>query len=94
VATALALLIFLQFVVSFGRYGRRAARESFAPSPHCWRWPICGDAMKKERVTEDEALSAIRSAGGSDVADVASLVLESDGTISATLQTGTDKPPL
>lgn len=46
---------------------------------------FCSDAMRHERVTKDEAVSAIRSAGGRDVKDVAFLVLESDGTIYASL---------
>lgn len=45
--------------------------------------------MKRQRVTEAEVLSAIRSSGGKDVSDVQFLVLESDGTISAALLSGT-----
>jgi uncharacterized membrane protein YcaP (DUF421 family) len=43
-------------------------------------------AMRRQRVTEDEALSAVRAAGGTDITNVNLLVLESDGTISASLR--------
>jgi uncharacterized membrane protein YcaP (DUF421 family) len=39
-------------------------------------------AMRKERVTEEEALAALRAAGVADVAEVEALVLETDGTFS------------
>ncbi|WMT87804.1 DUF421 domain-containing protein [Pelagibacterium sp. 26DY04] len=42
--------------------------------------------MKRERVTHDEALSAVRAAGGQDISSVRYLFLESDGTISAALR--------
>ena len=42
----------------------------------------------QELHTEDEALSAVRAAGGRGVEDVASLILESDGTLSTVLRDG------
>ncbi|WP_073975848.1 DUF421 domain-containing protein [Erythrobacter donghaensis] len=39
-------------------------------------------AMRQERVTEDEILAVIRSAGVTRVEDVAAVVLETDGTLS------------
>lgn len=39
-------------------------------------------AMRQERVTEDEILAVIRSAGVARVEDVAAVVLETDGTLS------------
>lgn len=95
-ATALALLIFLQFTVTFWSTRSKVFAQAIRSEPTLLARAgrFCGDAMNKERVTEDEALSAIRSAGGRDVADVAFLVLESDGTISASLQLGTDEPAL
>lgn len=41
--------------------------------------------MRKERITESEVLSAIRSSGGLQVMDADLVTLESDGTISVLL---------
>jgi uncharacterized membrane protein YcaP (DUF421 family) len=40
------------------------------------------DAMRAERVTEDEILAAIRSAGHMDPAEIALVTLETDGSMS------------
>jgi len=42
--------------------------------------------MMHERVTEDEVHSAVRAAGGENLAKVESVILESDGTISVLLK--------
>lgn len=42
--------------------------------------------MKRERITPEDALGAVRAAGGRDVADVETLILESDGSISTALR--------
>lgn len=74
-ATALALLIFAQYLVA--SFSVRSEPALLARNG-----AFCDQAMKRERVTQDEAISAIRSQGGHSVAQVESLVLESDGTIS------------
>ena len=83
-ASALALLIFLQFLVTFWsvRSSRFASALRSEPTLLVRNGQFCSGAMKRERITEDEALSAVRSAGGSDVARVDLLILESDGTLS------------
>ena len=48
---------------------------------------FCAAAMKRERITQDEALSAVRSSGGKDIAEVKALILESDGTLSVVMRT-------
>lgn len=89
-ALALALLIFMQFLVTYASVrSRRFARIIRSePTLLARDGAYCLDAMKRERITRDEALSAIRSAGGENVASIAYLVLESDGTISAALRAG------
>lgn len=84
-AAALGLLILLQFLVTFMsvRSTRFAAAVRSEPTLLARSGSYSRGAMKRERITESEALSAIRSAGGHDVEDVDYLVLESDGTISA-----------
>jgi uncharacterized membrane protein YcaP (DUF421 family) len=83
-ATALALLIVLQFLVTFWsvRSARFASALRSEPTLLVRRGQFCNDAMKRERITEDEALSAVRAAGGNDTEQVDSLILESDGTLS------------
>ena len=44
------------------------------------------EAMKDERITEDELISAVRANGGSGIEEVAFLVLESDGSLSVSLK--------
>ena len=89
-ATALALLIAMQFVVTFisVRSERFAKIVRSEPALLVRDGAFCRAAMKRERITEDEALSAIRAAGGRGVEDVASLILESDGTLSTVLRDG------
>jgi uncharacterized membrane protein YcaP (DUF421 family) len=87
-ALALALLIGMQYLVTF-----LSVRSSFlANAVRSEPTLLARDgyffevAMRRERVTEDEALSAVRAAGGTEIASVKLLVLESDGTISASLR--------
>lgn len=89
-ATALALLIAMQFVVTFisVRSERFAKIVRSEPALLVRDGAFCRAAMKRERSTEDEALSAVRAAGGRGVEDVASLILESDGTLSTVLRDG------
>lgn len=89
-ATALALLIAMQFVVTFisVRSERFAKIVRSEPALLVRDGVFCRAAMKRERITEDEALSAVRAAGGRGVEDVASLILESDGTLSTVLRDG------
>lgn len=89
-ATALALLIAMQFIVTFisVRSERFAKIVRSEPALLVRDGAFCRAAMKRERITEDEALSAVRAAGGRGVEDVASLILESDGTLSTVLRDG------
>ncbi|MFN3912965.1 DUF421 domain-containing protein [Hyphomonas sp.] len=88
-AAALAVLILAQFVVTYAS----VRSDSFAdlirsePSLLAHAGVFCTHTMRRERVTEDEALSAIRDHGGSDVTHVEHLFLESDGTLSVILRT-------
>ncbi|MBT3069848.1 DUF421 domain-containing protein [Rhodomicrobium sp. Az07] len=87
-ATALALLIFLQFLVASlsvrsPRFARLVRSEPTLLARH---GAFCEAAMRQARITEDEALSAVRSSGGRQISDVETLILESDGTISASLR--------
>lgn len=86
-AVALGLLILMQFLVTFASVRWRPFAQAVRSEPTLLArgGAFCSEAMKRERVTQDEVLSAIRSSGGRDVADVSYLVLESDGSISCSL---------
>lgn len=83
-ATALALLLSLQFLVTFSsvRSKRFAKAVRSDPTLLVRAGNYCENAMKQERITHDEVMSAARSAGASDVGQVDYAVLEGDGTIS------------
>lgn len=86
-AAALAFLIVAQFVVTFisVRWPAFADAVRSEPALLARDGRFCETAMRRERVTRDEALSAIRSNGGRRVEDVETLILESDGTLSVKL---------
>jgi uncharacterized membrane protein YcaP (DUF421 family) len=92
-ALALGLLIAMQFIVTFFSVRSRGFAQAIRSEPTLLArdGEFCHDAMKRERITQDEALSAIRSAGGQGIGSVSHLVLESDGTISAALRGSGEK---
>lgn len=85
---ALALLIGAQYLVTYTsvRSTRFAGVVRSEPALLVKDGQILESAMRRERITHDEALSAVRSNGGAGISDVAFLVLESDGTISVKLR--------
>jgi len=87
-AVALALLISAQYLVTFFSVRSKmfAAAVRSEPTLLVRNGELCQKAMKRERVTADEALSAIRSQGGRSISEVESLILESDGTMSVSFR--------
>lgn len=81
---ALALLICLQYIVAWttvrSQWVERVVKSEPALLVH--RGRILESALRRERVTQEEVLSAIRAQGMSALADVAAVVLETDGTFS------------
>ena len=86
-AVALGLLILMQFLVTFVSVRSPSFAKTVRSEPTllAHNGEFCDEAMKRERITREEALSAVRSAGGQDIESVRHMVLESDGTISAAL---------
>lgn len=87
-ASALALLIAVQYVVTFTsvRSERIARFIRSEPALLIHEGVVCEGVMRRERITVSEATAAVRSAGGIHLQDAKFLVLESDGTLSATLR--------
>ncbi|TGD61724.1 DUF421 domain-containing protein [Tabrizicola sp. WMC-M-20] len=85
---ALALLIFLQFAVAFVsvRSPKFAGLVRSEPTLLARNGAFCQGSMMQSRITEHEALSAVRSSGGRSLADVETLILESDGTLSVSFR--------
>lgn len=86
-ATAIATLLALQYVVTAAsvRSGRFARIIRSEPSLLVRDGAWCRDAMNRERLTEDEVLSAVRNAGSRDLAPVEYVILEGDGSLSVGL---------
>lgn len=81
---AFLLLVLLQFIVAAlsVRFGWVEAVAKSEPSALLVDGVIDERALRRERVTRDEVLSAVRSSGIGDLAAVAAVVLETDGSFS------------
>jgi uncharacterized membrane protein YcaP (DUF421 family) len=88
--TAFALLIILQFVVAWLSCRSRAFNRIVKNEPVLLvrSGQMLADAMRKERVTEEEVLQAIRNQSVASLADVEALVLETDGSMSVISSVG------
>jgi uncharacterized membrane protein YcaP (DUF421 family) len=82
--TALALLIGLQFLVSWLSVHSRSMRTLVRSQPRLllYRGVFLEDAMRRERVTRSEVNQALRTGGFADASAVLAVVLETDGTFS------------
>jgi uncharacterized membrane protein YcaP (DUF421 family) len=81
---AFLLLVSLQYVVAWlsTRSGRVDTLVKAQPSLLLLRGEFLDRAMRAQRVTHREILSALRSSGVGKVEDAYAVVLESDGTLS------------
>ena len=81
---AFALLIFLQFLVTSLSIRSKRFEHWIKAEPqllyHDGRFLT--DAMRRERVTEDEVKAAMRQQGHDDAVGVSAVVLETDGSMS------------
>jgi uncharacterized membrane protein YcaP (DUF421 family) len=83
-ATAFLTLIGLQWIVAFASVrSRRVARIVRSEPQLLMRdGEVCAEALRRERVTREELMTVIRSSPTSDPAEVAAVILESDGSFS------------
>lgn len=84
---ALALLISLQYAVAYASVRSKSIAKLVRSEPTLLarQGAFCDAQMKEARVTQNEALSAVRASGGRHLKDVETLILESDGTLSVSL---------
>ena len=89
---ALALLIALQFVITWlsVRSPRFQDMIKAEPTLLLTRGRFLDGALKAERITREEVLAAMRAEGVPDIARVAAVVLETDGSISIISGTADD----
>jgi uncharacterized membrane protein YcaP (DUF421 family) len=82
--TALSMLVLLQFIITWLSV-RFEWFDSIVKSDHkvlFYKGEFMSHAMKKERVTKEEILAAIRQKGFLDEEEIACVVLESSGRLS------------
>ncbi len=89
-ALALALLIGLQFLITWSSVRLRWVRRLVTgePSLLLHHGKTLPDALRRARVTTDEVEAAVRSAGVSALEDVEAVVLETDGSFSVIRRRG------
>jgi uncharacterized membrane protein YcaP (DUF421 family) len=83
-AGALALLVALQFVATWLSVRWKPLRSLLKSTPTLVlrQGELLTDAMRRQRVTDNEIYQAIRQQGIGDLSAVAAVVLETDGTFS------------
>lgn len=83
-ALALALLIALQFAITWSSVRARWVRRLVTGDPALlvYRGEMLPDALRRARVTEDEVRAALRGASVASLTDVEAVVLETDGSFS------------
>ena len=88
-ATAFAVLIGLQFVITFLSVRIKAFSNLVKAEPRLLLLDgqFLDDALKSERVTRGEVRSAARSSGAASLSQVHAIVLETDGSLSV-MQSG------
>lgn len=95
VVTIFAVLLGLQYVVSFGTQRLKWFEKLVKADPTLLviRGEMVDKAMDKERIPEAEVLQAARSAGFPNLGDVAAMILETDGSFSVIGSSGAENIP-
>lgn len=81
--TAFAMLIALQFVLTWTSVRSDRVRRLIKNQPRllAFRGEVLADAMRAERVTEEELAAAIRASGVPGVEATYAVVMETDGSL-------------
>ncbi len=91
---AFALLVFLQFAITWASVRSRRVRSLVKAEPCLLLRDgrFLPEAMRRERVTEDEVRAAARAQGIASLDGVAAVVLETDGSVSVVEGGGRGQP--
>jgi uncharacterized membrane protein YcaP (DUF421 family) len=83
-ALAIALLVLLQYAITWVSVRSPGFQSVIKAEPTLLvrRGRFLSAAMKRERITREEILAAVRASGAPDVGHVAAVVLETDGSLS------------
>lgn len=81
-ALAFFLLIMLQYIITYLSTRYKAVSNFVKPTPNMlvYKGQILTEAMRKERVVEEEIYAVVRQNGLSSLDEVAAIVLETDGS--------------
>lgn len=87
---ALALLVWLQYAITWAsvRSARVRALVKSEPTLLVHDGAYLEEAMRRQRVTREEILGSLRQHGHTDLARIACVVLESDGSLSVVARPG------
>lgn len=82
--TALILLAVLQFVAAMISSRLRLGRAVITARPTLLlhEGAILGERLREQRISADEIRQAVRASGAGSLADIAAVVLETDGSLS------------
>jgi hypothetical protein len=80
---ALALLVSLQFAIAWLSVRSQRFQSLVKAEPALLMRQGCflGAAMRRERITREEVLAAVREHGGGDLSQIEAVVLETDGSL-------------
>ncbi len=83
-AVAFALLILLQYLLTWCSVRWRPFEKVVKSEPTLLvhRGEFLSEAMRRQRITQSEVLSAVRSSGNGAVSGIRAVVLENDGSLS------------
>ncbi len=81
---ALALLVYLQYVITWASVRSKWFQELIKSEPSLLvhDGAYLDGALKRQRVTREEVQAALRQNGKANLSEVSSIVLETDGTLS------------
>lgn len=85
---ALALLIFLQYLLATASVNSKTFSRLISSEPTLvfFKGKFLDQALKKERVTEDEIRSVLRGEGVTSISDIEAVVMESNGKFTVVRQ--------
>lgn len=88
--TAMALLILLQYAIAWLSVRSPAFQDLIKAEPTLLarRGEFIESALRKQRLTKEEVLAAVRSNGNADIQQIDAVILETDGSISVVVDSG------
>ena len=91
---ALVVLVGAQYAVTWAQVRSTRVRSAVQSDPALlvYRGAFLAEALRRERVTEDEVRAAARGSGVASLAEVEAVVLETDGTLAVVRSAPTGTP--